>query len=50
MSLIERVEKTAREHYAKKVDKLLDELLNSTDWKDIRKVQELKTRIKEYQS
>ena len=47
MTLIERVEKTAREHYAKKVDKLLEELVNC---KDNQRVVEIKTQIKDYQS
>lgn len=47
MTLIECVAKSAREHYQKQVDKLMDELVQCTD---AQRIVELKTRIKDLQS
>ena len=47
MTLLERVEQSAREHYKKQVDKLMDDLVNC---KDAQRIVELKTRIKDLQS
>ena len=47
MKLINKVRRRTRQHYAKKVDKLMDELVQCTDTK---RIVELKTRIKDLQS
>lgn len=47
MTLIERVEQSAKQHYQKQVDKLMDELVQCTD---AQRIVELKTRIKDLQS
>jgi len=47
MKLINKVRRTTRAHYAKQVDKLMDELVQC---KDNKRIVELKTRIKDLQS
>ena len=47
MKLINKVRRATRKHYAKKVDKLMEELVNC---KDSHRVAEIKTQIKDYHS
>ena len=47
MKLINKVRQSTREHYAKQVDKLMDDLVNC---KDAQRIVELKTRIKDLQA